>query len=106
MIRAMTRALTIAALVTAAPALAETAQERQQRCGIQTGIVQQAVTLRAGRKSQKGATRRILRSEAIAGTKYERNVDILVQWVYGLPQDQLTDNTVTTFEAACNDYKQ
>ncbi len=102
----MIRPLMLAALLMAPPALAENAAEKQQRCEIQAGIVRQAVDLRAKRKSQKRTTRKIIRSDAIAGTKYESNVDVLVQWVFGLPDDQLSDDAVTAFETACNQYQQ
>lgn len=90
----------------AAPALAETKQEKAERCAIQAGIVEAAIDHRLAKRSQNRATRKILKSDAIKGTKYEANVDVLAAWIYTLPDDQLTPDTVQTFEKACMDYKQ
>ncbi|CUH65567.1 hypothetical protein TG4357_01939 [Thalassovita gelatinovora] len=102
----MIRLLCLATLMLATPALAETKQQRQDRCTIQTGIVQQAVDLRIQNKSQKRAGKLILKSDPIAGSKYEQNVDVLVDWVYHLPKNQLLPETVAYFETSCNEFVQ
>ncbi|WP_323784977.1 hypothetical protein [Thalassovita sp.] len=102
----MIRLLCLAALVLATPALAETKQQRQDRCAIQAGIVRQAVDLRTRNKSEKRAGKLILKSDPIAGSKYEQNVDVLVDWVYNLPKQQLEPETIVQFETACNEFIQ
>lgn len=99
-------ALCLTALyLTAAPAFAETRAEKADRCGIQTGIVEAAIGHRNDNSGQARATRKILGSDPIKGTKYEANVDVLVAWIYTLPTAQLNADTVTTFQKACLDYK-
>jgi hypothetical protein len=83
------------------PAANETAEQRAERCGIQAGIVEAAVEQRNKKRRQKRATRTILKSDAIKGTKYEANVDVLVAWIYSIPERQLNQDTVTAFEQAC-----
>jgi len=103
----MFRALILAlAGALAVPAFAETKSEKVDRCATQTGIVEAAIDHRTSKRSQKRATRKILKSDAIKGSKYEANVDVLVAWVFSLPDGQLNADTVKTFEQACLDYKQ
>lgn len=103
----MFRALTFAAAcLLAVPALAETAEQKADRCALQAGIVRDAIGHRTGNTGQNGATRKILKSDPIKGTKYEANVDVLVAWVYSLPDAHLSGETVTTFEQACMAFQQ
>lgn len=87
-------------------ASAETKAEKTERCALQAGIVEAAITHRQANRNQNRATRKILKSDPVNGTKYEANVDVLVAWIYTLPAAQLNDDTVQTFEKACLDYKQ
>ncbi|WP_319824352.1 hypothetical protein [Thalassovita sp.] len=103
----MFRALTFAAAcLLAGPALAETADQKADRCALQAGIVRDAIGHRTGNTGQDRAARRILKSDPVKGTKYESNVDVLVAWVYTLPDAHLTGETVTTFEQACLAFQQ
>lgn len=86
------------------PAAKETPEQRADRCGIQAGIVEAAVDNRNAKRSQKRATQRILKSKPIKGTKYEANVDVLVAWIYTIPERQLNADTVTAFEKACLEF--
>lgn len=102
----MFRALIFAALsVSALPALAETKEQKADRCAIQAGIVQAAITQRSEGRNQNRATKAILKSDPIKGSKYEANVDVLVAWIYSLPDAQLVPETVSTFETACLEYQ-
>ncbi|SEQ90122.1 hypothetical protein [Thalassovita taeanensis] len=102
----MIRFLTVAALVLAGPAFAETDAEKQDRCALQSDIVAQAVDLRSRHKSEMRATKTIQKAEGIAGTKYQANVDVLVNWVYSLPDDQVNEGVARSFTDACLAYSQ
>lgn len=97
-------AVSVLAQTGQSPAAQETSEQRAERCGIQAGIVESAVDNRNAKRSQKRATKRILRSKAIKGTKYEANVDVLVAWIYTIPERQLNADTVTAFEQACLEF--
>lgn len=95
----------VAASLVALPAVAETKAEKADRCAIQAGIVEAAISHRTGGRNQNRATKKILKSDPIKGSKYEANVDVLVAWIYSLPDAQLVPETVSTFETACLDYQ-
>ncbi|MEZ5674635.1 hypothetical protein SAMN06265173_10385 [Thalassovita litoralis] len=102
----MFRALILTVLsVFAVPALAETKEQKADRCAIQAGIVEAAISHRTEGRNQNRATKKILKSDPIKGSKYEANVDVLVAWIYSLPDAQLVPETVSTFETACLDYQ-
>ncbi|MGH1355595.1 MAG: hypothetical protein ACRBBS_11015 [Thalassovita sp.] len=86
---------------TSSPAAQETTEQRAERCGIQAGIVEAAVEQRSKKRRQKRAVKTILKSEPIKDTKYEANVDVLVAWIYSIPERQLNQDTVTAFAEAC-----
>lgn len=92
--------------VTLAPATlsAETEEERITRCTGQAQIVTLAVEKRQELKSAKKAVRQIRRAEGIKDTDFEGHVDLLVNWVYSLPAEQLGPEATTAFEAACSEY--
>lgn len=89
------------AVAQSGPAAQETPEQRAERCGIQAGIVEGAIKQRNKKRSQKRATKAVLKSDPIKGTKYEANVDVLVAWIYSIPERQLNQDTVTAFEEAC-----
>lgn len=91
----------VPALAQNSPAAKETRDQRAERCGIQAGIVEAAIEHRTKKRSQKRATRKVLKSDPIKGTKYEANVDVLVAWIYTLPDGHLNADTISTFEQAC-----
>ncbi|THD75715.1 hypothetical protein E7681_04475 [Thalassobius vesicularis] len=99
--------ITLAGLMALLPVavLAESKAEKTERCSIQAGIVEAAISHRQANRNQNRATRKIMNADPIKGTKYEANVDVLVAWIYSLPQAQLTPDTTATFEKACLDYK-
>ena len=90
-----------AAAQTSSPAAQETPEQRAERCGIQAGIVEAAVEQRNKKRRQSRATKNILKTDPIKGSKYEANVDVLVAWIYSIPEKQLNADTVTAFEQAC-----
>ena len=86
------------------PAKQESPEQRAERCGIQAGIVKDAIRHRKFNRSQARATKKITRSAPIKGTKYEQSVDVLVSWIYTIPAKQLNNETVDAFETACLNY--
>lgn len=83
----------------------ETPEQRAERCDMQTVIVENAIAQRLKNRSQKRATKKVLKSDPIKGTKYEANVDVLVAWIFTIPERQLNDDTVATFKQACLNYE-
>lgn len=94
----MTRFALIALLLScAAPALAGKAEN----CAATAGIVSDAVTQRVDGKDM-AATLAFLGSDAGGiDAKFREAVPALVDWVYTLPEDQLTDEAPKAFEEAC-----
>ena len=94
----MTRfALIALALSFAAPAFAGKAEN----CAATAGIVNDAVAQRADGKYM-AVTVSFLGSDAGGiASKYREAVPALVDWVYTLPEDQLTEAAAKAFEDAC-----
>lgn len=95
----------VSVLALAGAALAETDAEREARCEAQAGIVAMAVDLRGDNKREKKAIKLISKDEVIASGPYVAQVDVLVNWVYSLPEAQVSEEAVTAFEAACTSFK-
>ena len=98
----MTRFALIAVLLSfAAPAFAGKAEN----CAATAGIVSDAVAQRVDGKDM-AATVAFLGSDAGGiAAKYREAVPALVDWVYTLPEDQLTDAASEAFEDACLAYE-
>jgi hypothetical protein len=94
----MTRFALIAVLLTAAaPALAGKAEN----CAATAGIVRDAVAQRADGKAMTDTVAFLASDAGGVAAKYREAVPALVDWVYTLPEDQLTDAAPTAFEGAC-----
>lgn len=83
---------------------AETEEQRAARCAAQAAVVTKAVELRLEDKREKRARKLVLKDDEIAGTAAESHVDLLVDWVYQLPEEQLGDQTAVAFEMACSQF--
>ncbi|MCG7492996.1 hypothetical protein [Thalassobius sp. Cn5-15] len=94
-----------ACLLAASLVQAETAEEREARCTAQSAIVEKAVQHRLDSRSQKRADKLVRRSDEIKDSPYEQHVDLLVNWVYTLPEAQLGPEVSATFATACNQYE-
>lgn len=86
-------------------AFAETADERTARCEAQAEIVRFAVAHRLDKKREKRARRLVLKEETIKDGPYAETVDVLVNWVYQLPPEQLGPEATAAFQDACSQYK-
>lgn len=84
---------------------AETDAERATRCEGQAAIVARAVDLRAGGADQAGTIVRLEASDSGIDPKYAPSISVLVGWIYTLPTDQLTADTVTAFQTQCLGYR-
>ncbi|PVA10251.1 DNA primase [Pelagivirga sediminicola] len=84
-------------ILSTAPTLA--AADSAENCAATSAIVAEAVSLRADGATQAAATRTL--GAADIDGKYLPAVQPLVEWVYTLPEDQLTAAAPTAFEAAC-----
>ncbi|WP_113911966.1 DNA primase [Roseovarius dicentrarchi] len=94
----MFRFLLYAALtLTAAPALA--AGKAAENCAVTSGIVADAVAQRVSGRAQADATATLADGDIAA--RFVPAVQPLVEWVYTLPQDQLTGDAAAAFQAAC-----
>ncbi len=94
----MTRLAFLALLLCAAsPTLADKANVRG--CAATSAIVADAVALRAGGADQSNALAAV--QAKVTDAKYAATVPPLLDWVYTLPQDQLTAEAVTAYKQAC-----
>lgn len=85
-------------MILTTPALA---QGTEDLCRISSQIAGAAVSERSTGATQDAAVRVItadLEGEAAA---YAAAVQPLVDWVYSLPEEQLTDDVASAYEAAC-----
>lgn len=112
MFRTLLPAAFAACLVAATPALSETEKERGVRCEAQAGIVAQAVDLRLDKKRERRARKLLLKNDALKAGFYaedeallKQHVDLLVNWVYQLPEAQLGEDASTAFQIACNQFQ-
>ncbi|WP_294622836.1 DNA primase [uncultured Roseovarius sp.] len=95
----MTRfAALLPALCLAAPVMA---QDKESLCATSAEIVDSAVEARQDGMRQKKAIRTI--GEGLEGDAaiYKPAVEPIVNWVYTLEEDQLTDEVAATYEEAC-----
>jgi len=94
----MTRFSAIAvALIATTPALA---QDQQDLCENTAVIVGDAVTARAdGASAQEAAS--MVGDAMDADSAFKGAVQPIVDWVYTLPQDQLTDEVAVAYQEQC-----
>ncbi|QIE45175.1 hypothetical protein G5B38_06330 [Pseudohalocynthiibacter aestuariivivens] len=97
----MFRTAAIVSLVLLVPASAYATDDKAANCAATAGIVSHAVGERNGGNTQEGATDFLTSDEGGIEEKYDAAVPMLVEWVYTLPEDQLTDEAATAFEKAC-----
>lgn len=84
-------------ILTASPALA--ASDAAENCTKTTAIVADAVAERSNGNA-KAETVKTLKAGDIE-SRFAPTVQPLVEWVYTLPEDQLTDAAPAAFKAAC-----
>ncbi|MEB8387445.1 hypothetical protein OO012_09415 [Rhodobacteraceae bacterium KMM 6894] len=94
----MTRFALIAVLLScSAPAFAG----KTENCAATAGIVRDAVAQRADGKDMTDTVAFLGSDAGGVAAKYREAVPALVDWVYTLPADQLTDAAPKAFEDAC-----
>ncbi|WP_138935233.1 hypothetical protein [Roseovarius arcticus] len=84
-------------VLAASPTLADKAHDRG--CAATSAIVADAVALRAKGADQPSALAAV--KAKVPDAKYAATVPPLLDWVYTLPKDQLTDEAVTAYKQAC-----
>ena len=82
------------------PATQAYASDAGHYCAPTAEIVQMAVTARALGAEAEATQADILANDAVE-ERYAPAVPSLVEWVYTLPEDQLTDEVAVSFEEAC-----
>jgi len=94
----------IALVLLASPALAETTEEKADRCGAQKGIVDLAVVQRGLGADAKAVEKDLTKGENAVDEKYAPSVSPLVEWVFTLPEEQLVPEVGEAFETSCLAY--
>ncbi|MCQ0092085.1 hypothetical protein [Roseovarius sp. M141] len=84
-------------ILTAAPTLA--ADSAAKNCAVTSGIVDDAVALRAKGSAQADTIAALTAGDLDA--RFVPAIQPLVDWVYTLPSDQLTGEAAAAFKAAC-----
>lgn len=94
----MTR-LAILALLFPASAFALDGEVGTEACAATTGVVADAIELRANGQSQADVATVLEGSDL--DPQYLATITPLVAWVYNLPQDQLNAQAVSAYNDAC-----
>lgn len=94
----MTRLAAIAVALIAATPIA--AQDKQDLCENTAMIVDDAVTARADGASAQDAASTV-RDTMDTDSAYTGAVQPIVDWVYTLPEDQLTDAVAVAYKEQC-----
>src|SRR6056297_3608145 len=102
----MIRFAVLGLCLAAAPALAETDAERNERCAAQAGIIEQAVGLRADGTGKPGVTSALTEGADAVPARYAPSVPPLVDWVFALDEAQLSPEVADVFEASCREFEQ
>lgn len=84
--------------IIAAPALA---QDKEALCENSARVVNAVVLERAAGASKKKAVRRVVRSLEGDLALFKEAVPPLADWVYTLPEEQLTDEPAAAYKATC-----
>lgn len=85
-------------ILLAAPAMA---QDKAELCKISAGIADSAVAERVAGAPQDRAIDAITAELAGVNDSYIGAVQPIVEWVWTLPADQLTEEVALAYEAAC-----
>ena len=95
----MTRFATLAAAALLATPLA--AQDKDTMCAKTAEIVGDAVSARADGAAPEAAVRDVTGAIDTADETYKAAVQPIVDWVYTLPEAQLTDEVAVAYEEQC-----
>ena len=87
----------------AAPALAESRKQREERCAAQSEIVRQAIEMRQQKADEVRVQEAIL---AGADERLAASVPILVGYVFSLGEDDLKQDVPAAFAEQCAAFKQ
>ncbi len=104
MLRFMTLSCGLALLAGAASA--ETEAQKAERCAAQADIVTQAVDARAQGRDAPGTKEMLTAADSRVPARYAPGITPLVEWVFTLPQDQLTLDVGGAFEKQCLEFSQ
>lgn len=86
----------------AMPALAQDpAQDKAELCKVTSGIAGDAVSARGAGATEAATIAAITADLPATGTDYTSAVQPIVEWVYTLPEEQLTDEVQAAYQAAC-----
>lgn len=77
------------------------AQDKGELCTVSAGIAGLAVAERAAGEAEDKTVKAITADLEGAQANYAAAVAPIVAWVFTLPEDQLTDEVATAYEAAC-----
>ena len=92
------RRLTLCLILMASSAAA---QDKEELCRISSEIAGAAVMVRAEGMAQDKAIEQITADLDESAASFEAAVQPIVEWVYTLPEEQLTEDVQTAYEAAC-----
>lgn len=96
--------ITTALILSAAPALAETAEQKQSRCETSSGIVADAVLMRSGGQAADEVEASLTTGDKAVEKRFVPAVAPLVDWVYTLDESLLDEKVSATFLQSCLDY--
>lgn len=94
----MLRPLCLFALL-ATPVMAQ--QDKTELCTVSARIAGQAVAERSGGGAPEAAVLVISEGLDPENANFAAAVQPIVEWVWTLPEEQLTDEVATAYEAAC-----
>ena len=90
----------------ALPVSAETADERAARCEVQAGVIATSVENRKAGLSADKIKKALSKGKGAVEKKYVPSVPYLVDFVFTLPEDRLTDEAARQFQKSCADFVQ
>ncbi|SLN13906.1 hypothetical protein ROA7450_00231 [Roseovarius albus] len=90
----------------ALPVSAETADERAARCEVQAGIIATSVEERKAGTDADKIKKSLRKGKNKVEKKYVPSVPYLVDFVFTLPEDQLTDEAASQFQKSCGAFEQ
>ncbi|MCZ0811747.1 hypothetical protein N5A93_05830 [Roseovarius sp. EGI FJ00037] len=104
MLRFVTLCCGLALTGGAALAQTETEAEKADRCAALADVVERSVTARQLGQNASQAKRGLTSGEGAVAAKYAPGVPPLVDWIYTLPEEQLSPGLQAAFEKQCLDY--
>lgn len=90
--------LALSLIVLASPLAA---LDKAQHCASSAAIVADAVVARAAGEEQKKTFLTITAGLEGDQENYAEAVQPIVEWIWALPEDQLTDDVAAAYESAC-----